>query len=155
VRQYIRKACLCQLQVPEAPDRSLLFETRGNFLRDLENRYNLPAWSCSFKHQKVFREALNHEDIVDCVEIDAADALSNRSTAVDMLKQWMAFEDLEYYRLYERSTGRLLYYDQREAAGLSTVFSYESCFDAQDAMNISRVTSTSSYLPEKVPGTFV
>ena len=94
------------------------FETRGSFLRALEERYGYPRGSCAFTKQTVWREPLRREDIVHCLVIGAANALPSKEVAIAMLQGWMRFEGLDYYRINNPPGGRVLYYEALEQKGM-------------------------------------
>jgi hypothetical protein len=56
--------------------------------------------------------------VVKCLVIDAKDALSDRDTAIALLRDWMRFVDQDYYRIHAPASRYRLYYDVREQKGV-------------------------------------
>lgn len=99
-------------------NRLASFETRSSFLRAFEQRHNYPRGSCAFDKQTVWRQSLDRDDRVDCLMLQAQDALLDRDTAIALLQGWVRFEKLDYYRIQARSTDNLAYFDIHDQAGL-------------------------------------
>jgi hypothetical protein len=94
------------------------FESHSSFLRALEERYHLPRGACSFERQSVWRVPLQRSDNIQCLVIGAENALPDKDIAVTMLREWMRFEELGYYRIHAPANDRLLYYEGLEQKGL-------------------------------------
>ena len=94
------------------------FESPNSFLRALEERHHLPRGACEFKTQPVYREPLQRSDRIKCLVVSAGDGLPDAGVAVAMLREWMRFEDLDYYRIQDSASARLLYYEGLEQKGL-------------------------------------
>lgn len=94
------------------------FETHHRFLRALERQYHYPLGSCEFERQTVWRETLDRPDQVECLVVRVDGALADKHETIAMLKEWMRFESLDYYRIYTPFTGRLLYYDMSQQKGV-------------------------------------
>lgn len=75
------------------------FETRQGFLRDLEAKQGYPQRSCNFENVKARRTGYANAMPVRCLVIHSEEALSTLDKALDVLRQWMRFEELDYYRI--------------------------------------------------------
>jgi hypothetical protein len=99
------------------------FDTRANFLRELEASGRFPPNSCKFEKQPVFRYHLGQAVPVDCLVIQAPYALVDQASAVALLQAWMEAEQLDYYRIItiwdsgHTGTTCLIYYDVVEQKG--------------------------------------
>lgn len=97
------------------------FNTRANFLRHLEAPGRYPTGSCMIERHKVVKRS--QETLVDCLVIDAPEALNDHESAVALLQEWMEAEKIDYYRI--KTTGRhdpkgktrLIFYDELEQKG--------------------------------------
>ncbi len=94
------------------------FETPRSILHAIEKRHRFPNGTCSFKSQSVWREPLQRSDHVKCLFISADKALKNKAAAVAVLRDWMRFESLDYYRVHAPAGERLLYYEGLVQQGL-------------------------------------
>jgi len=74
------------------------FDTRANFLRQLEVPGRFATGSCAFEKHSVVRHR-GQPAIVDCLVIRAPGALANRDEAMSLLQEWMEAESLDYYRI--------------------------------------------------------
>jgi hypothetical protein len=99
------------------------FDTRTNFLRELETPDRFPPNSCWIEKQSVFRYHLGQAVPVDCLVIKSPNALIDQESAVALLKGWIEAEQLDYYRIIttddngKKDTTRLIYYDMVEQKG--------------------------------------
>lgn len=93
---------------------NIYFETRTNFIKKLASTNFLGIKNCNFTKVKVRRN--NREEMVNCLEIIISKFL-NVNECLEILKQWINFEKLDYYRLqaYNNSIG--IYYDFLEKQG--------------------------------------
>jgi hypothetical protein len=98
------------------------FETKHSFLRSLEARLDQPPGSCRFDDKvKVRRPSFTDAVIVDCLVVRAEDALPDQDAAVALLKEWMRFADLDYYRIASpdhRGSRRVFFYEVSDSAGV-------------------------------------
>jgi len=92
------------------------FDTRANFLRQLEVPSRFATGSCAFERPSVVRYR-GHLATVDCLVIRAPGALVDQDEAMSLLKEWMEAESLDYYRITTKglndTTGKskLIFYD--------------------------------------------
>jgi hypothetical protein len=103
--------------VEELSDLSEL-ETDHSFFRELEVQFRYPTGSCRFEKMKVRRLSFADSVVVSCLVVSADDALPNLEAALALLRKWMRFWNLDYYRIHAPASGRRLYYDVREQQGL-------------------------------------
>ncbi|MBI3944030.1 MAG: hypothetical protein HY326_13520 [Chloroflexi bacterium] len=94
------------------------FETKGNFLRTLEEAYSFPLFSCKLEKQKVRRPATGQDEVVECLELGVAEVLANIDAALSLLRLWMRCEERDYYRISNRATGRVIFYERRNQQGI-------------------------------------
>ncbi|MCB0037310.1 MAG: hypothetical protein KDE51_24935 [Anaerolineales bacterium] len=92
------------------------FRTNEEFLRQLYARYG--QGTCSFDSTvKVY----NYPDRVKCLFINSEGILTTAQEAIDLLRKWMAYEELPYYRIEVKAGDakeRLIYYNARQKSGL-------------------------------------
>jgi hypothetical protein len=99
------------------------FDTRANFLRQLEAPGRYPPSTCAIERHPVFRHQQGQSVWVDCLVMHAPEALSDQEAAVALLQQWMEAEELDYYRITTTGSNdpkgktRLIYYDVLEQKG--------------------------------------
>ena len=92
------------------------FDTRANFLRQLEVPGRFATGSCAFEKHSVVRHR-GQSAMVDCLVIRAPGALANRDEAMSLLQEWMEAESLDYYRITTKglndttSKSKLIFYD--------------------------------------------
>ncbi len=101
------------------------FETKSNFLYTLKKQYNHLRGNFEFESKKVWRKPLNHEDTVNCLMLYVDNDMIDKETIISILKDWMKFEDLSYYRIHV-STGIRLYYEVFEQKGLCWIKNHEN-----------------------------
>ena len=94
------------------------FETTHSFLSSVEERFGYPHGSCGFEKVRVYREPLERADTVDCLVVKLHDALADKDKAVSLLKAWMRFADLDYYRICNAHGNRLLFYEGLQHKGV-------------------------------------
>jgi len=71
------------------------FETGFKFCRRIEKAYGLRPFSCDFDNKmQVFGR-----DKFKCLVIKEKNVLDNQSKSLDILKDWIKFETLDYYRM--------------------------------------------------------
>jgi hypothetical protein len=132
-RLVIETQRLLQPLFPDAPPSPTLivnqltklacFDTRANFLRELEAPGRYPNSSCTFEKQFVSRHHQDQAVPVDCLVIRAPNALADQTSAIELLQEWMVAEQLDYYRITTTGdnvhigTTRLIYYDVAEQKG--------------------------------------
>lgn len=75
------------------------FETRQSFLRDLETEKGYSTRSCGFEDVKVRRAGYTSAMPVRCLVVRSEDALPTFEEALAVLRRWMRFEQLDYYRI--------------------------------------------------------
>lgn len=100
------------------------FQTESSFLRSLEATYGFPPGSCSFdpkvKVRRTF-EGRESESLVKCLAARLANTQPTAEDAKALLREWMRYEELDYYRIsFNLPDGRLqvLYFDIPGKAGL-------------------------------------
>jgi hypothetical protein len=99
------------------------FDTRANFLGELEAPGRYPPDSCKIEKQSVSRHHQGQAVPVDCLVIRAPNAFVDQESAVALLQAWMEAEQLDYYRITTTGdTGHigttcLIYYDVVEQKG--------------------------------------
>ncbi len=97
------------------------FETRQSFLRTLEQRYGFPRGSCHIEPVKVNRESRGGSSMVDCLVIDAPEALQTPDEAMHLIGEWMGMERRDYYRVVSptlQRTERVALYEVERQAGI-------------------------------------
>ena len=97
------------------------FETRQSFRRDLESKRGYPRGSCTFENVKIRRTGYTDAMPVRCLVIHSREALSTEDEALDVLRQWMRSEKLEYYRITcpdEHRASTIFFYDVPEESGI-------------------------------------
>lgn len=103
------------------------FETQRHFIATLVAAGRLPAGSCSFRKEPVWREPLRQKVSVDCLVIDNSSALSTKEAALSLLQAWMQAERLDYYRIASKEPNAvheytyLIFYDMKEQRGKYSV----------------------------------
>lgn len=99
------------------------FDTRANFLRELEAPGRYPNGSCTIEKQFVSRHHQDQAVPVDSLVIRAPNALADEAAAIALLQEWMEAEQLDYYRItttgdnVHTGTTHLIYYDVAEQKG--------------------------------------
>ena len=99
------------------------FDTRANFLRELEAPGRYPNGSCTIEKQFVSRHHQDQAVPVDSLVIRAPNALADQAAAIALLQEWMDAEQLDYYRILtigdnsHIGTTSLIYYDVTEQRG--------------------------------------
>ncbi len=96
------------------------FETRENFIRLLVDRHGFAASSCRFEKAMVMRESFSEPVSVDCLVLSGSTALADCETAITVLKGWMKFQKLDYYRVVfpdANQSDRLIFYDVEQTSG--------------------------------------
>lgn len=97
------------------------FETEFNFLRMLESEYRCSPFSCKFDKTKVNRPAIRQEIFANRLLLPQ-NILFEQQQAITILKEWMRFETVDYYRLAvltpEGKEVRLLFYETAEQSGI-------------------------------------
>jgi hypothetical protein len=97
------------------------FETPHSFLRELAEEYQYQPHSCAFEEVKVRRASFQDAVSVNCLVLKTIDALASKDQAIDVLRMWMRFEDLDYYRITapgQNGSNVVLFYEVFEAAGV-------------------------------------
>lgn len=97
------------------------FETRQGFLRDFEQRYCFPRGSCHIERAEVNRESQGRTSMVDCLVIEAAEALQTPDDAMRLISDWMSVERRDYYRVVSpalQRTERVALYEVEQKAGI-------------------------------------
>jgi hypothetical protein len=97
------------------------FETQRGFLRAVENEHGYPRGSCRFEKVKVRRAHFDDAVTATCLVIGAKRTLATRQVALAMLRDWMRFEDLEYYRIASpdcHGSQWMLFYEVSESVGV-------------------------------------
>jgi len=94
------------------------FETRKTFLNALLQRLRLPAGTARFERQTVRRKGLGQDAHIDCLVLDASEALATVNGAVGILREWHRAEQLDYYRIQAEHGKALLYYDLKSQRAL-------------------------------------
>ncbi len=96
------------------------FETEYSFKRQLEKSYGYPVHSCDFKDVKVWRADLDTEVDVKCLVFHVEDALADKTTAIEVLQNWIRFKSLDYYRIAcpnANQPRRMLFYEVATSSG--------------------------------------
>jgi hypothetical protein len=98
------------------------FDTRANFLHNLEVSGRYASGSCVMEKHSVVRHR-GQSGMVDCLVVQAPNALADRDEAMTLLQEWMESEALDYYRITttgrngDGSKTRLIFYDVPEQRG--------------------------------------
>ena len=87
------------------------FDTNNSFLRNLEMDNNYEYGACKFESQKIKRGPQHLTTNVACLVIHDKAAWINWDKATQILYKWMAFENLDYYRIQIPNTW-VFFYDQ-------------------------------------------
>lgn len=112
------------LQIVDALEQLLGFETRANFLSWVEARYHLPTNSCRFERHKVRRRLGPGEEMTECLVIKSSHALTTIDDARTVIAKWLQAENRDYYRVHcpdpvdRRLVRRMCYYDTQSQQGL-------------------------------------
>ena len=91
------------------------FETDESFLRDVEQSLGLPSHSCRFDRAII----LDHQ--VKCLVVNSTSPLESLDASLDLLRRWMGFEHLIYYRIAaprSQQSDKMLLYRLLEASGV-------------------------------------
>jgi hypothetical protein len=118
------------------------FETRQGFLRGLETERGYVASSCEFEDVKVLRTGYTNPMPVRCLVIRSEVALSTLDGALAVLRRWMRFERLEYYRITcpdRRGSCTIFFYEVPERSG-----TYWARRQGQDPLDFDRSVRASS-----------
>jgi hypothetical protein len=97
------------------------FETRQSFQLDLETKQGYPPRSCNFENVKVHRTGYADAMPVRCLVICSGEALSTKNEALDVLREWMRFEHLDYYRIAcpdKNGASTIFFYEISEESGV-------------------------------------
>jgi len=97
------------------------FETKQSFRRDLEAKQGYPQRSCKFENVKVRRTGYADAMLVRCLVIHSGEALSTKDEALDVLREWMRFEHLDYYRIAcpdKNGASTIFFYEMSEESGV-------------------------------------
>jgi hypothetical protein len=98
------------------------YDTRANFLHNLEVPGRYGSGSCAMEKHRVVRHR-GQSGMVDCLVVQAPGALADRDEAMSLLQEWMESETLDYYRITttgsngDGSKTRLIFYDVPERSG--------------------------------------
>jgi hypothetical protein len=118
------------------------FETQRHFIATLVAAGRLPAGSCSFRKEPVWREPLRQKVSVDCLVIDNSSPLSTKEAALSLLQAWMQAEQLDYYRIASKEPNAvheyryLIFYDMKEQRGKYSVRGEDNRLYVQDIPEI-------------------
>jgi hypothetical protein len=95
------------------------YTRREEFLREVEQRFQLANHSCEIKRMTVKRPSLNREDTVECLVLGRGAVLSNANEAQLLLRWWMRIEPLlGYYRIVTFDYQQMAFYDPLEPSGV-------------------------------------
>jgi hypothetical protein len=97
------------------------FETEYSFLRTLEHQHRYRPGSCRFENVRVRRAYLDEPVTVKCLVTSPDIALADLDVALAVLREWMRFEKLEYYRIACpdcNGTRRVFFYEVSDCTGV-------------------------------------
>lgn len=100
------------------------FQTENSFLRSLETTYCFPPGSCSFDPKVKVRRTKGgrvSESLVKCLVVRQPNTQPTAKDAKALLREWMRYEELDYYRIsfnLPDSKLQVLYFDVPGKAGL-------------------------------------
>lgn len=97
------------------------FETEYSFLRTVENQHSYRPGSCRFENVRVRRAYLNEPVTVKCLVASPEIALADQDIALAVLREWMRFEKLDYYRIACpdcNGTRRVFFYETFDSTGV-------------------------------------
>jgi hypothetical protein len=91
------------------------FETRANFLRNLETSGHYPVDSFAFVKETIARGS------VDCLRVRVPEVLATKEASVILLQEWMLIERLDYYRIAAEKHGNVpapvIFYEASQQRG--------------------------------------
>jgi hypothetical protein len=92
------------------------FDTLPRFVRDLEQRYQLPTGSSRFTQEEVNLHGRKRK--VTCLRLQGDGALADLAMAIDALQGWQRLEQLDHYRIEVPGLRRIFYYDPGTRSGI-------------------------------------
>ncbi|MEZ4711085.1 MAG: hypothetical protein R3A44_28060 [Caldilineaceae bacterium] len=117
------------------------FETENTFLRSVEQTYCYLHHRCEITSANVYRPATGTVK-VRCLQISDDRALGTKEEALAMLNRWIAFEDLDYYRIASPDVDKarsLIFFDCESGEGYCRIG------------NNSEVHITQEHLQQSIP----
>jgi hypothetical protein len=94
--------------------------SRASLTEAVARHLGIPANRCYFDRARVRTPSARSEETVDCLVINDADAISDYSSALEILREWMRTEPRPYYRIVSpaaNQTDRLIFFDTVEQTG--------------------------------------
>ncbi|NQT67611.1 MAG: hypothetical protein HQ569_08585 [Actinobacteria bacterium] len=93
-----------------------IYESRNSFLGQIKKYGDLKIINCNFSKVNVSRDVYHGGESVNCIIINSKKFL-NHNNLFNILKEWMRFDKLDYYRIEENNFKTGIFYDKREGIG--------------------------------------
>jgi len=119
------------------------FNTEDRFLRDLSKRHQLPPGGLAIDLVRAVRtvNSKRTKSSVRCLFVRGDNSTMQAETAIAILRDWMQFESLDYYRISFTNPGeplKLLYYEVSQAYG---IYWDERSGEEREIVSLEKVTA--------------